>query len=75
MLGKLLHSPASSALICKTGVILFALSTQYTHWKSALFILQNGLSPEDGIMSKERILSWVAWGISYKQLEYCKICK
>ena len=54
MLGKLLNSPASSALIYKTGVIPFALSTQYTHWKSALFILQNGLYPEDGIMSKER---------------------
>lgn len=75
MLGKLLNSPASSALIYKTGVIPFALSTQYTHWKSALFILQNGLYPEDGIMSKERKLSWVAWGISYKSLEYYQICK
>lgn len=75
MLGKLLNSPASSALTYKTWVIPFALSTQYTHWKSALFIFQNRLYPEDGIMSKQRKLSWVAWGISYKPLEYCQICK
>lgn len=43
MLGKLLNSPASSALIYKTGVILFAPIYSMYSLKSALFILQNGL--------------------------------